>query len=405
MGDVEITVDSDILTELLFGDRQTATEKLIQSVFNEVMEAEMTEHLQAERGEETDDRQGYRNGHYKRSLTMSVGTLELKVPRDRAGEFDTAIFDRYERNEQALVLAMMEMVVNGVSTRKVSRITEKLCGKEFSQSTVSRLTEKLNEQVDAWCNRKLKDEYPFLMVDAMQIRVRRNGQVTPTSALITIGVNEDGHREILGVRIANSESGEAWKANFQWLKSRGLEGVEYVVSDAHEGLVDAVHQYFQGACWQRCQTHFKRNILDKTPSKLKDELNGRVDEVLKADTPDKARTAFRRLANDFEDDAGRAVDCLEAGLEDAIQVLHLPDKYRRRLRTTNSCERLIQEIRRRERVIRIFPHDESAWRLIGAYLAEQHEEWSTGRRYFDMTEYNEWKQSNTEQKEYSAAAE
>jgi transposase-like protein len=243
------------------------------------------------------------------------------------------------------------------------------------------------------------------MVDAMQIKVRRNGRVKPTSALVTIGVNEDGYREVLGVKIANSETNEAWKDNFRWLKSRGLEGVEYVVSDAHEGLVDAVHQYFQGASWQRCQAHLKRNILDKTPSKLKDELSGRLDNIFEASSPDKARQAFQRLANDFEDKATKAIDCLEMGLEDAIQVLHLPGKYRRRLRTTNACERLIQEVRRRERVIRIFPHEESAWRLIGAYLAEQHEEWITGRRYFDMTEYNEWKQSNTGQKQYSAAAE
>jgi transposase-like protein len=362
------------------------------SAYNEVLEAEMTEHLGAEPNERTEEREGYRNGHYTRSLVTRVGPLTLRVPRARDGSFSTKVFQRYQRSEKALVLALMEMMVNGVSTRKVKRITEKLCGREFSSSTVSRLAKGLDEQVEAWNERPLEGRrYPFVLVDAMHIKVRRQGAVRSTSALIAVGVNEAGYREILGIRIANSETEEGWLETFRWLKARGLEGVELVVSDAHDGLVEALRRCFQGATWQRCQTHFRRNILDKTPAEWKDAMQEGLDRVFEAEDPASAREHFEELAGRLEGEADAALDTLEAGLEDAIAVLRLPAKYRRRLRTTNALERLIQELRRREKVIRIFPNDESAWRLLGAFLAETHEDWSTGRRYFRMDDYFRWR--------------
>jgi len=391
MADIEITIDEEQIEEVASGRGLAA---LLRPVLNEILESEMTDHLGAERHERTEERTGRRNGHYERELTTRVGSIELRVPRARDGTFSTALFDRYQRSEKALVLALMEMVVNGVSTRKVKNITEELCGKEFAKSTVSDLSKDLNEQVEAWNERPLDDlEYPFVLVDAMQINVRRQGAVRSTSALVLVGVNEEGYREILGVRIANSESKQSWMETFRWLKERGLSGVELVVSDAHEGLVDALRLCFQGATWQRCQTHFRRNIIDKTPSSYEDAMHEGLDEIFGADDPDEARTAFNELAANLEGKADRALETLELGLEDATAVLRLPEKYRRRLRTTNALERLIQEVRRREKVIRIFPNEESAWRLIGAYLAERHEEWSTGRRYFTMDEYESWKRS------------
>ena len=278
------------------------------------------------------------------------------------------------------------------STRKVRRITDELCGREFSRSTVSELTKGLDGQVEAWNERPLEGTvYPFLMADAMHFKVRRQGAVRATSALLVIGVNEEGYREILGLRIANSETEEGWLETFRWLKSRGLEGVDLMVSDAHEGLVEALHRCFHGASWQRCQAHFRRNVLDKTPAARKQAMAKGLDRVLEADTPEEARRAFQGLADRLEGDADRALETLEAGLEDPIAVLRLPDKYRRRLRTTNALKRLIQEVRRREKVIRIFPNEASAHRLLGAYLAETHEEWATGRRYFRMGDYFAWR--------------
>lgn len=389
MAKIEITIDDEQMEAISEGRGLAA---LLKPVLDEILEAEMTEHLGAGPHERTDQRTGRRNGHYTRELTTRVGTLELRVPRDREGNFDTELFDRYQRSEKALVLAMMEMVVNGVSTRKVQNITEELCGREFSKSTVSELSKDLGEQVEAWNERPLDGQtYPFVLVDAMRIKVRRQRAVRSTSALIVVGINEEGYREILGVRIANSESRQSWLETFRWLKNRGLRGVEFVTSDAHEGLVDALHQCFQGSSWQRCQTHFRRNVIGKTPSRHEDTMHEGLDQIFEANNPEEARTAFNELAAELEGKADDALKTLELGLEDATAVLHLPDKYRRYLRTTNMVERLIEEVRRRENVIRIFPNDESAWRLLGAFLAERHEEWSTKYRYLKMDEYQEWK--------------
>ena len=227
----------------------------------------------------------------------------------------------------------------------------------------------------------------------MQIKVRRQSAVRATSALIAVGINEQGYREILGVKIANSESKQSWLEMFRSRKRRGLHGVEVVSSDAHEGLVNALHTCFQGASWQRCRTHFRRNIIDKTPATHTDAMHEGLDAIFEADSTDPAREAFNELVAELEGKADRALDTLELGLEDAKAVLNLPDKYRRRLRTTNMVERLIEEVRRREKAIRIFPNNASAWRLIGAYFAERHEAWSTRRKYLKMEEFNTWKRS------------
>src|SRR5690554_2585399 len=280
MAEFEITIDSKLIQDLFLNDR--GIEELAEVVLNQVLESEMTEHLQADRYEHTDGRQGQRNGHYTRKMTSRVGTLNLRVPRDRDGSFSTAMFGRLQRNEKALVLALMEMVLNGVSTRRVQNITDELCGHRFKKSTVSDLCKGLNEQVEAWCERPLADEYPFVLVDAMHIKVRRQGAVRSTGALIIIGINSMGYRAILGVRIADSECETSWKETFRWLKKRGAHGVEYAVSDAHQGLVDAVHECFQGAVWQRCQTHFRRNLSDHTTKGHQDALHEGLDRIFKA---------------------------------------------------------------------------------------------------------------------------
>lgn len=360
---------------------------LLEGVLNQLLEAEMTEHLGAGPHERSDVRRGRRNGHYRRRLTTRVGSIELRVPRDRDGTFRTELFERYQRSEKALVLAMLEMVVNGVSTRKVGRITEELCGHEFKRSTVSDLAKRLDAQVEAWSQRKLEGTFPFLIVDAMQIKVRRDEAVRPTSVLIAVGVNAAGHREILGLHVADSESEQSWLDLFGDLKRRGLDGVEFAVSDAHAGLVTALHRRFQGAVWQRCQVHFRRNVIDRAPKRHHDRLHRALDQMLGAADATEARNHLSALYEDLEGKAERALETIEAGLEDTIQVLSLPKKYQTRLRSTNMIERLIQEARRREKVIRIFPNERSAWRLLGALLAEQHERWSTGRRWLSMDEF------------------
>jgi len=393
MAQLQVTIDTDKLKDLFAGDEGMAA--LAEQVLNQVLEAQMTEHLQAKPYERTERRRAYRNGYKPRRLTTRVGTLTLRVPQARDGSFSTDLFRRYQRSEQALVLAMMEMVLQGVSTRKVTKITEELCGTAFSKSTVSRLCEALDVRVRAWNERSLKERrYPFLIVDAMQIKVRRDEAVRSTSALVAVGINEEGYREVLGLDIGDSESEATWERLFKRLKARGLRGVELITSDNHRGLVKALRRQFQGAAWQRCQTHLMRNVLGQTPRHLKAEMTAWLRRIFRSESQAEARQAFGELARELDGTAEPALQTLEAGLEDAIAVLALPAKYRRRLRTTNMVERLIEEIRRRERVIRIFPNSASAERLIGALLQEQHEEWLTGRKYFDMSEYFAWKQAS-----------
>jgi len=394
MAQYQITVDSQLLHQLFLSNSQDAgVAKLLESVLNQVLQAQATEQLGAEPYERTEERQGYRNGTYPHQLTTRVGTITLRVPRIRGGKFSTELFARYQRSEQALVLALMEMVVNGVSTRKVAQITEELCGTEFSKSTVSELCKRLDPIVTAWNNRPLHDNpFPFVIVDALVLKVREDGRVRSRGVLVGIGVNTDGYREVLGLMLGDIESEVSWSEFFGWLKSRGLRGVDLIVSDDHGGLVRAIRRHFQGVTWQRCQTHFMRNILDVTPKALQDEMHSRIRAILDAPDLNTARLLLNQVLEAYETKAPKAMAILEAGFEDATAVLHLPEKYRKRLRTTNALERLNEEIRR-ERVIRIFPNRESAIRLIGALLMEIDEKWASGRKYLDMAEYLEWRES------------
>jgi len=392
MATFEITIDDEKIQDLLQSDRGMAV--LLEPILNQLLQAEMTEHLGAEPGERTADRRGWRNGSYERRLTTRVGTLQLEVPRDREGTFQTSLFERYQRSEKALVLALMQMVVQGVSTRRVKKITTELCGREFSRQTVSRLAEGLDEQVAAWAERSLDArEYPFLVLDAMQVKVRRQGAVRSTTVLLAVGISDQGQREILGLEVAFSETGESWRRFIDRLKARGLSGVEVATSDAHEGLRQALEAAFSGLIWQRCQAHFRRNVLDRTPAALRDRMHELLDQILTAPSPERAREAFGEACAELDGQADRALEVLESGWEEATAILALPKKYRRRLRTTNMLERFIEEIHRREKVVRIFPSGDSAYRLIGALCAERHEEWSTGRRYLTMDAFFEWKAS------------
>jgi putative transposase len=393
----QLTLDPTVL-QRLFTSSDGQLAQLLEAVLNQVLEAQMAEQLQAERYERTPERQGYRNGYKPRQLTTRVGRLTLRVPQARDGSFSSALFARYQRSEQALILTLMEMVVNGVSTRKVTAITEELCGREFAKSTVSDLCKNLDPLVEAWNGRELGGtRYPFVVVDALVLKVREGGRVRARSALVATGVNEQGYREILGLQLGDSESERSWTDFFSWLKGRGLAGVDLVVSDHHGGVVNAVRVQFQGATWQRCQMHLSANIADATPKALHDEVHARVRAIFEAPDVETARLLLARFVADYHETAPAAVATLERGFDDATAVLALPAAYRRRLRTTNGQERLNEEIRRRERVIRIFPNRESAMRLLGALLMEQDEVWSTGKRYFEMADYWTWRASQDAQ--------
>jgi len=390
MAQLNITLDSDTVKGLFLGHAPDALVPLLETILNQVLEALATETIGAQKYERTEERKAYRNGSRERSLKTRIGTITLDVPRLRSGEFSHELFERYQRAEQALVLTMMEMVLQGVSTRKVTKITEELCGTSFSKSTVSQLCKGLDETVQAFRNRPLEKRYPFVMVDAMYVKVRELGRVRSKALLIAMGVNEEGYREVLGFTLWDSETHLGWKTFFEDLKKRGIGQVDYVISDAHTGLVKALQEVFVEAAWQRCQVHFMRNIMEACPSKVKPQLLEDLRDLWSSKDPELARERFQEILVTYEALAPKSMEVLEAGFDDAIAVLHLPTKYRRRLRSTNSLERLNQEIRRRERVIRIFPSGESAIRLMGALLAQQSETWLSGRKWLDMAEY--WKE-------------
>jgi transposase-like protein len=390
MTQFNLTVNGEKLKDLLVKDN--GLRDLLEDVVNQVLEAQMSEYIGAKPYERTNERKAYRNGYRIRQLYTRVGPLSLQVPQTRDGGFSTAIFKRYQRSEQAFVLGLMEMVLNGVSTRKVTKVTEELCGVSFSRSTVSNLCKNLDRRVEAWNNRSLKDtKYPFIIVDAMMTRARKDGAGRFVHALIALGINKEGHREILGLTLGDSESEHSWSKMFSWLRKRGITGVDYVISDQHSGLTNAVRKHFQGAIWQRCQVHLRRNVFSDASYCLRPQLAAGMKRIFKADTREEGWEQYEKLVTDMAGKGSKALKTLERGLEDSLAILALPEKYRVRLRTTNMLERLHSELRRRERVIRIFPNEASVVRMIGALLAEQHEVWSTGRRYLDMTEYNDWK--------------
>src|SRR6266576_1639813 len=241
---------------------------LVRTALQEVLEAEMTEALGAEKGEWAVGRQGYRSGYYGRTLITRVGKLELRVPQDRAGRFSTELFERYQRSEKALVAALAEMYVQGVSTRKVKAITEELCGHSFSASAISDATARLDEMLTAFAARRLSEAYPYLILDARYERIREAGAIEHQAVLVAIGVDWEGRRQVLGVELANRESRSSWRDFLAGLKARGLYGVEFVVSDDREGLKAAIREVLPEGVWQRCYVHFLRNALDYVPRKV-----------------------------------------------------------------------------------------------------------------------------------------
>jgi len=360
---------------------------LVERTVQEILEAEMTAHLGAGRYERSAERKGQRNGYRPRTLHTRVGTLTLLVPQDRESTFSTQLFARYQRHEKALVLALMEMYIEGVSTRKVAEITEVLCGTSFSKSLVSHLAGELDTELAAWRARPLADTtYPYLFVDARYEHVRQDGRVVSQGVLVVSAIRGDGRREILAVDVADTESEATYQALFRDLKARGLAGVRLVTSDDHAGLAAAIARHFQGASGQRCQVHFARNLLGLVGAGKRKELAAGLRQVFAASTPAPARAAARDLAAAWRATHPKVARALEEESEACFACLAFPLAHQARIRTTNGLERFNQELKRRTRVVRIFPNRAACLRLVTALCVEQSDEWVTGRRYLDLAE-------------------
>src|SRR5215207_4975572 len=368
--------------------------EILERVIQELLETEMTEHVGAAPYERVVGRTGHRNGHKPRTLRTRVGTLNLMVPQDREGTFSTRLFARYQRNEKALVLALMEMYLEGVSTRKVTEITEALCGTSFSKNLISSLAGQLDSELEAWRARRLEAEaYPYVFVDARYEKARVGHRIVSQGVLVVSAVRGDGFREIVGITVADTESEATYQELFRSLKARGLGGVELVVSDDHEGLKAAVLRHFQGASWQRCQVHYARNLVGMVGFARRKELAADLRAIFAAASGEQALQIASSVAQKWRSEKGatKVADHLEEHVEECLSCLAFPESHRRRVRTTNSLERSNQEIKRRTRVVRIFPNRESCLRLVTALAVEQSEEWITGRRYLDMGDLEEYR--------------
>lgn len=367
-------------------DSEDFIKGIVRSTLQEFLEAEMTEHIGAGQYERTDERSGQRNGYKPRTINLKVGSIGVSVPQARDGSFHTELFERYQRSERAFTLAVIEMYIKGVSTRKVSDITEQLCGVEFSKSTVSDLCKGLDGAIGVWKSRSLNERpYPYLFVDALYEDVRKDGRVTSSGVLIVTGVRADGRREILDVTIADTESAATYEAMFSSLKERGLSGVLLVTSDAHAGLKAAIARYFQGASWQRCQIHFLRDCTGKVSFRHREELAKDINTIFAKLTYAKALKRATEVAELWREKAPKVAGMLEGDVEQCLRVFAFPEEHQKQLRTNNALERFNEEVRRRTRAIGIFPNEEAALRVIATLCIEKSEDWLSCKPYLDMS--------------------
>ena len=376
--------------ELLARDQdfvRVALEALLQAA----LEAEMTEAIGAEKGERTETRLSYRSGYYGRSLITRVGTLELRVPQDRLGRFSTDLFARYQRSEKALVGTLAEMYVQGVSTRKVKAVTEALCGHSFSASAISAVNKSLDEALHKFAERRLAEPFPYLILDARYEKVREGGIIAGQAVQIAVAVDGEGRRQVLAVELANRESRSSWRDFLLRLKERGLFGVEFVVSDDHEGLRQAIREVLPGAAWQRCYVHFLRNALDHLARKLADDCLQELRWIYDRRELVEVRRDIAAWLAKWQAKHSKLCDWVEQNIDETLTYYRLPLAHHKHMKSTNMLERFNQELKRRTHVVRIFPNGESCLRLVRALAVETHENWLESPRYLNMRHLAEHK--------------
>lgn len=387
MAQINITLNQEEILQLLAEDSGNAFKKLLEESLNSILKTESSLQLNAEPYERTEKRLDSRNGVRERNLNTRIGTLTLKVPRHRNIPFKTMIFENYSRSEAALIAGMAEMVVNGVSTRKVTQVLETLCGTGVSKSAVSEVCKELDITVKEFSQRPLLEKYPFLTVDATYFKVRENHRVVSKAFMIAYGTNERGHREIIGFCIKDRETEETWKDFLLDLRKRGLTGMILVTSDAHEGLRNALNEVYPETPWQRCQFHFSKNIADKVPKKYQTGIRSELQDMFNSDTIKEARIKKNEIMESYSDISESAVRCLDEGFDDSMTVMELPKGMRRYFRTSNHIERLNKELKRRSKVIGIFPNTESLFRLMGSVLTERNEVLQNSKAIFRKLTY------------------
>ena len=361
----------------------------IEVLLNEAMKIERSDFLGADSHERTAQRCGYRNGFKDKKVKTRVGELNLAVPqvrdlKDKSEGFYPKSLEKGLRSERALKLAIAEMYVQGVSTRKVKEITRELCGLDVSSTQVSRASKLLDEELEQWRNRPL-GEIAYLILDARYEKVRHGGSVIDCAVLKAIGVRADGKRSVLGVSVSLSEAEVHWREFLTSLQERGMHGVRMITSDDHKGIRAARKARLTGVKWQRCQFHLQQNAMAYVPKvSMREEVASAIRDIFNAPDREEAENRLSRMVERYRKKAPRLAEWAKKNIPEGLTVFDLPASHRRRLRTTNGLERVSQEIKRRTRVARLFPNESSVLRLVSAVLAEISEEWETGKVYLNM---------------------
>ena len=386
----------ELLTQLINYQGDNLMGEIVRLGIQRLMELDRDAYIGVDNYERGEDRCSQRNGYKSRQLYTRVGTLILRVPQTRDGEFYPAILERYQRSEKALVFALAEAYIHGVSTRKMKMITEQLMGKEFSSMAISRFAAQLDAELDTWRERSLTKEYRYVVVDARYESCRVDGKIIDIAVLIAIGIDADGYRHVLGVETAWGETSDSWDRFIGGLKQRGLKGVRLFTSDDHPGIHPAIKKHYPGATWQRCQRHFLVNALDRVPKSQRDELHKLLKHAWDSETYQEAKDKLDQISVHYQDKyPDLAAFLSEHGWETLGIYDAAPIEHHIRLRTTNMIERVNQELKRRSKVVRIFPNPVSCRRLFTALLKEWHEDWEHGRKYLDMERFKEFEQDKS----------
>ena len=366
-------------------DVQTRVRQGVKAVLEEILQEEMTEHLEAGYRELTPTRRGERNGHYDRTLVTPAGRIErLEVPRDREGEFVTEVFERFKRMTGDVEEAVLEMYLSGISVRKIAGVTDSLSRVKIGKDAVSRIASRLEEEQKQWRERSLGEkEYPYLYLDATYLKVRWGASVTSMALLACVGVNEEGFREVLAVEVAGSEKGAAYASLVRGLLDRGISGVRLVVSDDHEGIKMAVAGELPGVEWQRCVVHFQRNVVAHVPASSMGEVAEDLKAIFKVRREKTARALAEEFVKLYGERFAKAISVFEAGIDEALIYLGYPGSHHARIRSTNMLERLFKEVKRRTKVIGVFPNETSATSLATEITLRSSEEWAL-KRYLTM---------------------
>ena len=374
----------EMLDKLSSEEEGVFLRELMTYVVDRLMDADVSAQIGAEKYERSEDRVTHRNGYRSRVWDTRAGTVDLRIPKVREGTYFPAFLEPRRRSEKALCSVIQEAYVHGVSTRKVEALVQAMGMTGISKSQVSRIVKELDTMVTSFRERPLEGRYPYVWLDATYYPVRTNGRVVSQALVLAIGVNESGHREVLGLSVGPTESEETWKEFLRSLVARGLCGVLLVVSDDHLGLTTAIRGVMHGATWQRCRVHFLRNVLGKVPKGAQGMVLAAVRSIFDQTDKESARAALRKTADLFAAKYPKVSELLLDAEEDVLAHMDFPAEHWKQVRSTNPLERLNKELRRRCRVVEIFPNESSLIRLGGALLAEQHDEWLVTRRYMSQ---------------------